>query len=124
MGTYIAGSSTTDGGTVLTIPAGEAFFQGTITLSAAQNGLTGGSASVNYPSVTVEGGLAFYSPGDVMAQVAVAAPAINLLSLLGTSNSNSVVVPVTVISAASEAATLKLNFNGASGVCAAASGSY
>lgn len=122
----ISGSSTTDNGTFLTIPDGYSQFKGTITLSAAQAGTLGGGASVQYPYVTVEGAPLYFTAGDKLAQVAVGQPAINLLSLLGTSDSNSVTVPVQIQAGAAGTGGfhLKLHFNGATGVSAIAVGSY
>jgi hypothetical protein len=123
--TDISAYSTTDNGTFLTIPDGYHQFKGTITLSASMVGVTG-TGAVQYPYVTVEGSPLYFSAGDRVAMVAVGSPTVNLLSLLATSDSNSVVVPVQIQSGApgSGGFDLKLHFGGATGVSALAVGSY
>lgn len=124
--TDVSDSTATDGASFLNIPDGFHQFKGTITLSAAQVGLLGGSASTATPYVTVEGVPVYYTPGDKVAMTTVAVPAVNLLSLLGTSNSNSVTIPVQIQSGAPGTGgfNLKLHAGGATGISAIAVGSY
>ena len=124
--TDIADNAHADGASFLSIPDGYLQFNGTLTLSAVQNGTLGGSASVAYPTVTVEGSPLYFTGGEVILETAVGTPAINLLSLLGTSNSNSVSVPIQIQSGAPGTGgfNLKLHFNGATGVSASVIGSY
>lgn len=124
--TDVSGFATTDNGTFLSIPDGFHQFKGTVTISATQVGLLGGGASTASPYVTVEGSPIYYSAGDRVAMVTVGAPAVNLLSLLGTSDSNSVTIPIQIQSGATGSGgfNLKLHFNGATGVSAIAVGSY
>lgn len=124
--TDCSGSSTTDNGTFLTIPDGYHQFKGSITLSASMTGVVGSGSTIAYPYVTIEGTPLYFTPGDKMAQIAVGTPAINLLSLLGTSNSNSATIPIQFQTAApgGGSTNLKLHFNGATGVSAIAVGTY
>jgi len=124
--TDVSGYATTDGQTFLAIPDGYRQFKGTLTISAAEVGVVGSGASTASPYVTVEGSPLYFTAGDRVDMVTVAAPAVNLLSLLGTSDSNSVTLPIEIQSGASGTGgfNLKLHFNGATGVSAIAVGSY
>jgi hypothetical protein len=79
----MANSSTTNGGTVLTIPPNSNWF-GSFSLSATLAVAIGSAASTAVPSITVStAGGASMNNGDTVAAVALAVPAVNALGLLG-----------------------------------------
>lgn len=78
----MANTTTTNGGTVLTIPA-NSLWHGSISISATLAVLVGGAAATQYPSVTVSGQGATWGDGDTVVRLALFVPAVGLTSLTG-----------------------------------------
>lgn len=119
------GNSTTDNGTIITIPA-NARWTGSVTLSATLAAATVGSVTPAYPTVTIEGTGADPAPGTIVAQLALATPLINIVTLLASPSTDTTTTPVVTVStyASGLPATLKLHFNGVNAASAVASGVF
>lgn len=104
-----SGSTTTNGGTIITIDAGKTW-RGSVTLSTSLSASVGASSKQVVPTVTVEGTDADPAEGTVITGVSVTTPAVGLLSLLGvTSNANINQSGVVLKAPPGNAITLKLN---------------
>lgn len=114
----VANSASTNGGTVLTIPA-NSVWRGSVSISAALTVAIGGGAVAAQPSVTVSGSGGSWANGDVVVAVSVAAPAVGALALLGLLATNSLATGDILVQARANPLTLVLNFSGA-GVSAVA----
>lgn len=116
-GNVLQGSSDTDAGSLITIPAGGTW-KGTITLAASvAGGLTAVTAT---PAVTVQGTGATPPSGSVVAQLALYVPA--LLAVTVGASAAVTSGTLTVVAGASNSCTLQLNFNNAHIAAAQANG--
>lgn len=104
-----SGSTTTNGGTIVTIDAGKTW-RGSITLSTSLSASIGLASKQATPTVTVQGTDSDPVPGTVVTGVSVTTPAVSLLSLLGvTSNANINQSSVVIKAPPGNAVTLQLN---------------
>ena len=78
----MSNSTTTNGGTVLTIPANAKWF-GSISLSATLAVAVAGGAATGYPSITVSGAGGIWADGDVVLKLALFVPAVGITALTG-----------------------------------------
>lgn len=118
----LTGVTTTDGGAIITIPAGKQFV-GSVTLAGTLAAGPGVGAALSTPNITVEGTGADPAPGSVVAQLALASPTINILSLLGVTSTDSVTTPQVIATAPpGNAITLKLHTSSATQCSAVAVG--
>lgn len=109
MAVVFSGMATTDGATIITIPAGKTW-RGSITVSASLAAQPSLGATTVIPTVTIHGTNSDPDDGSVLAAVAVSTPPVNLLSLLGVSSTNTVNQSgVTLKAPASNSVTLQLN---------------
>lgn len=116
-----SGTTSVDGATIITIPAGAGFW-GTVELAACL--ATGSLAGVTKatPTITVQGNPVGYNSGDVLAALSLATPLL-LAGVIVPPVADNVTIPVVVI-AGSGGCTLQLNYGGASSAVAVASGPY
>lgn len=124
MPTRVANSTTTDGATVITVPAGEYTFSGKIILTAAQNEVLNTAAAIHYPSITVANSLEYGAGPTEIATVAVATPAIPLTGVSLSSSTAVIDLDIQLTSSLATDMTFVLNVNGASGAKANIYGSY
>jgi len=85
----LSGSSTTDQGTIITIPAGK-WWRGSISISSSLSAGINVGAQQATPTVTIQGTNSDPVNGSVMAAVSLSTPAVGLLSLLGVTSNQSV----------------------------------
>ena len=122
----VAGSTTTNNGTVITVPPGTRW-TGSIALSAALSGAIGSGATQATPAVVLSTtGTSDPVTGTVLARTALSTPAIGALSLVGVGSTNSVVVPLGTIYNTDGSATLNcvLQYNSATVAAAVMMGDY
>lgn len=116
------GAVTSNGGTIITVPAGGSWL-GKVSISASLVSGAGESAKSDQPYVALHGTDADIADNTVLLRVALATPATGLLSLVGSTISNSGDVQVYVDNNSNgSAVTLKLHHNSTS-VSAVAIGS-
>jgi hypothetical protein len=124
MTTVLAGSATTNGATIITVPAGQTW-RGSVTLSAALSAAIGVGALSASPSVTVQGTGAVPASGTVLTQLTLSTPAVAALALVGLGLTDSREAgEVKVTAPAGNAVTLQLNTGSATGAAAQAHGEY
>lgn len=85
----MANTSTVNGGTVLTVPAGSNWI-GSVILSASVALAPGGAGVGATPSITVSGGGGNYADGDTLAAVSLTLAAVGVTSLVGVSTAETV----------------------------------
>lgn len=102
MSNTLAGKSTTDGGTVITVPAGMSW-RGSVTLSAL-----GDSAGTFYPDITVQGTGADPASGSPVISVLAFGAVAGLVPEVTTGS----VADIVLFAPAGNAITLQLNFHG------------
>lgn len=78
----MANSTTTAGGTVVTIPA-NSIWQGSVSLCGTLAVAVGGGAATQFPSVDVVGTGATWANGDVVIKLALFVPAVGVTALTG-----------------------------------------
>lgn len=116
------GTTTTNGGTCLTVDANTTW-NGYITLSGALASGTGSSGAASAaPSITVSGAGGNYANGDTITKLQINTPAQALGALSGTVCNDSVVVGPIAVQARENVVTLILNTGGATAACATAIG--
>lgn len=89
MAVVLSGMATTNGSTIITIPAGKTW-RGSISLSASLSASAGLGASQVIPTVTIHGTDSDPVEGSVLTAVSVTTPPVHLLSLVGVSDNSSV----------------------------------
>lgn len=102
MSNTLAGKSTTDGGTIITIPGGMSW-RGSLCLSALGN-----SAGTFYPDITVQGTNADPASGSALISVVAFGAAVGLVPEVTTGS----IADVVVYAPVGNAITLQLNFHG------------
>jgi|SRR5882757_3421686 len=117
-GDALCGNATTNGGTILTIPAGTSW-KGTVTLSATVQIGSGGAAVMASARVSIAGAGAMPPAGDYL-RVDLQAPA-SILGAIGTGDSGSMMSDMFITAGASPV-TLVLNTTGTSSQSASANG--
>lgn len=105
----MANSTTTNGGTIITVPAGKRW-RGSISLSATLSAGAGGGGTSSYPSVTVSGDNGSWSNGDVVLRLALACAVVSLTSLVGVQTSSSICSGELILQARESPISLVLNF--------------
>lgn len=114
--TTLAGGSTANGGTIITIPAG-ASWSGVIELSASLTNSVGSGAVQNQPTITLQGTGSEFASGTVLARLSLSCPAIGALALVGFANNDCVTKEVQIDNLGVNNVTLQLNH-----ACTVASG--
>lgn len=105
----LSGSSTTDQGTVITVPAGK-WWRGSISISSSLAASANVGAQQATPTVTIQGTNSDPVNGSVMAGVSLSTPAVGLLALLGvTSNQTVCQAGVALQAPPGNPVTLRLN---------------
>jgi hypothetical protein len=111
------GTTTSNGGTLLTVPANSTW-NGCITLSASLASGTGSaSAASAAPSITVNGSGGNYADGDAITKLQLNTPAQLLGALSGTVCHGDVMIPKINVQAGANQITLILNTGGATAAC-------
>lgn len=120
-GDLVANSATTNGATILTIPANKTWY-GSVMLGATLAVLVGGSAATSYPAVTLHGTGGTWTDGDLVASLALFVPAVGLTALTGSTATAAVSTGPISITARANPITLTLDFTtaGTSAVATAA----
>lgn len=113
MSNFLGGRATTDGGTLITIPAGSTW-RGSVCLSAL-----GDSAGTFYPDVTVQGATADPPAGTPVISVLAFGAVVGLVPEVTTGSTTDVIVM-----AGASNATLQLNFNSTTAAVATAIGYF
>lgn len=113
MSLTLAGKTTTDGGTVITIPAGSTW-RGNVTISQLTD-----TAGTFYPDVTVQGATADPVAGSALVSVVGFGAVVGLVPMASTATVHDV-----IIMAGTSAATLQLNFHGCSSAVGSAAGYF
>lgn len=117
----LAGTSSSAGGTVITIPATR-IWTGQILISGSVTVAGGASSGVSAtPNVAVTGSTAIPAAATVLAQLSISVAA-NLTGSLNGSNANDAATINAVVYAGTSAATLQLNFGSATAASASAVG--
>lgn len=109
-----AGKATTDGGTIITIPAGSNW-KGSITLSQLTN-----TAGTFYPDVTVQGTGSDPASGSAILSVVGFGAAVGLVPM----SSNASINDIDVFGDGVHPVTLQLNFRGCTAAVATATGFF
>ena len=113
----MANSTTSPGGTVLTIPANK-LWKGSVSLCATLAVTVGGGAATQFPSVTVSATDATWADGDTVIKLALFVPAVGVTALTGS------MVTATLatgdITVQTRSAPLTMTLNHGSGVTAVA----
>jgi hypothetical protein len=78
----MANSTTTPGGTVLTVPANK-IWAGSVGLCATLAVTVGGSAATSFPEIVVSGSGASWADGDVVLKLALFVPAVGVTAVTG-----------------------------------------
>lgn len=110
-GNILAGSTTTDTGTIITVPANKVW-RGSISVSAGDSNAIGAAGSTTQPNVAWTpgaGGTAAFNA----AHVSLVLPATLLSGVIGAWSTGTVSVSDVVVYAGTGSGTLKLNLNGA-----------
>lgn len=116
------GTTTTNGGVFLTVPAG-GVWNGFITLSGSLASGTGAAGAASAaPSIQYNCADGNYADGTIITKLQLNTPAQLLATLSGTVNHGDVVVGMITIQARSVQATLTLNTGGATAACATSVG--
>lgn len=98
-------SSTVNGGTVLTIPAGRSWV-GSIMLAATLMINAGGAPQFDYPAITVSGTGANWTDGDFVLRLALSVPG----AVLGTQSHSELSIGLVQITAGENPIDLVLSF--------------
>jgi len=114
----VANAATTNGGTVLTVPAGKVW-RGHICLAASLIVPIGGAAALDRPTVTVSGTGGSWSDTDVVLSLALSAPAVGATATVGCTTSSVACASDIGVEAGANDINLLLNFG--AGVTAIAS---
>jgi hypothetical protein len=117
----MSNTATTDGGTLLTVPANSTWL-GSVILSATLAVAIGGAAATARPSVTISPDAPPYSDGDTVVAVALAVPAVAALSLIGGATGATATVESISIQTGDDPATLTLHVPAGITAVAVASG--
>lgn len=121
VGNILSGSTSTDNGTLITIPAGR-IWRGQVSLAATVRIASNTAASLATPRVTVVGAGATPANGTALAGLAIGAPQTLLGALAGTVDSSAMRVDIVVAAASGQSADLRLTLNGSSNAFAVACG--
>lgn len=114
MSLTVAGKATTDGGTIITIPAGSNW-HGDITISQITN-----TAGTFYPDITVEGTGTDPAPGSPVISVVGFGAALGLVPMASTATING----IDIYGDGTHPVTLQLNFHGCTGAVGTAVGYF
>ena len=114
MSNALAGKVTTDGGTIITIPAGMNW-RGSVTISQLTN-----TAGTFYPDITVQGTGSDPASGSALVSVVGFGAVVGLVPMASTATINDVIV----IAPAGNAVTLQLNFRGCTSAAGTAAGFF
>lgn len=114
MSLTLAGKSTTDGGTIITVPAGSSW-RGSVTISQLTN-----TAGTFYPDITVQGAGADPASGSAVVAVVGFGAVVGLVPMASTATTPDVVV----YAPAGNAVTLQLNFHGCTAAVGTAAGFF
>lgn len=109
-----AGKATTDGGTIITVPAGSNW-HGSVTLSQLTN-----TAGTFYPDVTVQGTGSDPAPGTAILSVVGFGALVGLVPMASTAS----VHEINIYGDGTHAFTLQLNFHGCTAAVATAIGYF
>lgn len=107
----VAGETHTDGG-IINIAPGGGVLAGSIGLSATLNTLVGSTTSTARAHVTVDNDNSI-PDGTVVAELTLGGPTINLFSLIGGTDSNTIVQSNVFLNPKGPNGTLTLHFGGA-----------
>jgi hypothetical protein len=114
MSFYLSGKATTDGGTIITVPAGSSW-RGSVAISQLTN-----TAGTFYPDITVQGTSADPTSGSAIVSVVGFGAVVGLVPM-----ANSVSMSDVIISAeGANAITLQLNFHGCTAAVGTAAGYF
>lgn len=121
---FITGYADTDGGVLLTVPAGKSF-AGSINLNASVRRSTAGS-TLSKPKIVVSGANADPVAGSILAAVGVISEVISVLNLgaLPVTSGSTVVTDIRVMAPRDNSVTIVLQTDGASVAVATAFGSF
>lgn len=115
----MSNSTTVDGGTVLTIPAGKRW-EGCLSIAATLAVAIGGAAATRYPKVTISGTGGSLEDGDVMLGLALFVPAVGLAALTGATASQALCMGRIQVQAGANPISLLLTLgSGVSGIATA-----
>jgi len=120
MANPIGGSTDSDNGTI-TVPYAAGIVNGMVSLSAALTGLIGDSSKTAKPYVSISNDNSL-ADGTIVAQLALATPAIGLLALLGSNSTSTTDHEVHLNPKGTGTTTLTLHFNGATSAVAVFTG--
>lgn len=116
----MSNSTTVDGGTVLSIPAGKTW-QGCLSLAATLAVSVGGAAATRFPKITISGTGGNIDNGDTLVSLALFVPAVGATALTGSLTTDSLAVGPIQIQARDNPITLILTLgSGVTGVATAA----